>query len=158
MKYVQRHCSNAQAEDELAREPIENMWSFSATSGQAQQMSVRDVQTFLEGIIQAHEHQLLITYGISHPMLFYCWFDELAVQLRLSLISATHQSLPFGCRVNIVNDIQCIISKFLTSLYHDGIPWDEFYSVELPQEEVTRPIYTLDVWMTRLPSTITEQA
>ena len=75
-----------------------------------------------------------------------------------SLISATHQSLPFGCRVNIVNDIQCIISKFLTFLYHDGIPWDEFYSVELPQEEVTRPIYTLDVWMTRLPSTITEQA
>ena len=84
-------------------------------------------------------------------MLLYCWHDEQAGQFRLSLVSASHGKLPFGCEVAPVEDLGAIIRSFLASPYLGGIPWADLRplaSGELARDPLT---YVLPVWVVRVP-------
>jgi hypothetical protein len=50
----------------------------------------------------------------SIPMRFYCWFDELSSQLRISAISNQHNKLPFGCELNV-----CDLSEMVQGLFNN---------------------------------------
>jgi len=107
---------------DLLREARGNLRVFSTSQAEAATLQLQDVIQALHNIITAHAQQLLEQYGNTHPMVFYCWMDEQAGQLRFSLVSAFHQKLPFSCTVKIVEQLADVVSAFLHSLYLDGVP------------------------------------
>ncbi|MDQ2799311.1 MAG: hypothetical protein M3Y13_06675 [Armatimonadota bacterium] len=110
----------------LEREATGNLWTFSLSQSQARALSIGDVLAFLFTIEQARERQIWERSGAANPMVLYCWFDEQAGQLRLSLVSACHSRLPFGAKIEETEDLARVVGQFLNSLYLDGIPPDEF--------------------------------
>lgn len=126
-----------------------NCWSFSLTRGQAKDLTTRDVVYFLQAVILVRERQIIEQFGRQHPMLFYCWFDQQAAQLRFSLVSASYNHLPFGSEIHIETDLARIVEQFLSSPYPDGIPFEEFAPASDTQCPVIHTI--LPVWATQIP-------
>lgn len=127
-----------------------NLWSFSLTAEQAIAVTPSDVEAFLGEIINARRNWLTLHSVSTGAMRFYCWHDEQAAQLRLSLVSAKHGRIPFGCRVEEVQDLAVVARSFLHPKYHDGIPWDELKPVSTDLPDVVSE-FTLFVWCVSLP-------
>ena len=58
-----------------------------------------------ERIIENRQQQL-DQANTDHGMIFYLWFDELALQLRFNLISDAHERLPFGALFDGVLELE----------------------------------------------------
>ena len=138
----------------LSIEAHSNCWSFSINKEQAQSLTAGQVIEFLSAVQQARHQQILGRYGSTHPMLFYCWHDEQASQLCFSLVSASHDCLPFGCIVKEVSELSIVVNEFLENLYHDGIPLEEFVPLEaINIPEIDEPNrFVLNVWSKKLPA------
>ena len=142
------------SEKGLLSECRENLWTFGISQSQTEATTVEDVLDFLSGIMQSRERQINARSGQINPMVFYCWFDEQASQLRFSLVSASHDRLPFGAIVEETDDFAQVVKLFLGSRHHDGIPLDEF----MTQEEASKrdflepPPYVLLVATRALPT------
>ena len=144
------------SEEGLLFECRENLWTFSVSQRQAEVITVEDVLNFLSGVMQARERQLKARPGPINPMVFYCWFDEQASQLRFSLVSTAHKRLPFGATVEETNNFAQIVKLFLSNRYHNGIPLEEFKVVEVEKLDKLNlpepPPYVLLVATKTLPS------
>jgi hypothetical protein len=129
-----------------------NLWSFSATRREIAALRESDVSSFLEKIIARRDQQVAARHGRSRQALFYCWFDEPAVQLRFSLISQYSGRLPFCCPIDRVDTPDRIIASFLGSPYHDGIPLDgqPLPGADRPASE--QADIPLPVWVRLLPT------
>ena len=75
---------------------------------------------FVHLVEDVRQRQILDRFGGSRPMVLYCWVDELAGELRLSLVSASHGRLPFGRPPEIVESLVEIVREYLACAYHDG--------------------------------------
>jgi len=135
----------------LETEARKNLWTFSLTEQQAQELKPEEVLHFLQTVISARERLITERFGHQHPMVFYCWFDELAAQLRFSLVSACHNQLPFKSRVNLVVELIFIVESFLASSYHNGIKAKDFGAA---LSDVPRSI---SVWAKQIPVSKPEQ-
>jgi len=127
-----------------------NLWSFSLSADQAADVTAKDVEVFLQAIIGARRERLSVQGVNIGSIRFYCWNDEQAAQLRLSLVSASHGRLPFRCEVKAVGDLAEIVNSFLSSVYHDGILWKELKSFPC-EGEIQGDRYVLPVWSLSLP-------
>ena len=83
---------------------------------------------------------------------YYSWFDEQACQLRFNIINSNHPSLPFGAKINIVDNESVIVKAFIASNYHDGIPWEDFNKLEtdIDNTEEKESGFILDVYLKEL--------
>lgn len=137
----------------LNAEALANLWGFTLTQAQANQATVDDVVAFVRSLESVRSRQIFERFGTSHPMVMYLWFDELAAQLRLSLVSEGHGKLPFGVPLNVVHDPTIVAHAFLASGEHDGIPLSAFvpYSPEADIEPPNAEREPLCVWTTRIP-------
>ncbi len=136
------------APDDIVAEARGNQWSFAVTSQQAAALGTAQVASFVHAVAAARGRWLAVRNAV--PMLFYCWHDELAAQLRFSLVSTRHGRLPFGCEVEQAASLDSVVSSFLGSPYHDGIRLIEASESDPASEgEADRP---LPVWVARLPS------
>ena len=137
-----------------ANEAMANQWSFSITEEQAKELSVQTILNFMNDIIDAREQAILKQFGGMHPMFFYCWHDEMAAQLRFSLVSA-EKRLPFSSEINIEQELSKIIESFLSSRYHNGISFKDLVDITLITDEQStepeRPLEPLQVWYIKLP-------
>jgi len=129
-----------------------NMWSFSISPGQAEIITVHDVKDFIIEVIKARSVQLQEHGFSSGEMVFYCWHDEQAGHLCFSMVSSNHGFLPFGAKLQKVEDLETIINSWLNSPYLHGIPWDDLEILEpgdpnIKDEEQTEE-YILQVWST----------
>ena len=136
-----------------------NLRAFTTSQMEANTLQVQDVVKALHNIIAIREQQLFEQHGNTHPMVFYCWVDKQAGQLRFSLVSAFHQKLPFSCTVKIVEQLADVVSAFLHSPYLNGISMSEFgetlaagQQAPLAADMAEAANFVLDVWTTRLPS------
>ncbi len=84
---------------DIIAEARANMWVFSPTEDQARAITTRGVRDFIKAIGEERRSRLA-----GAAMLFYCWHDRQARQLRFSLVSQSHGSLPFGCIVRQTDD------------------------------------------------------
>jgi hypothetical protein len=100
-----------------------NMWSLSIDPDSIKIITINDFVGFVSSLLSKRTQQI-VDAGVTHPDIFYMWFDEMADQLRFNIISYFGQKLPFGCQLEIVDSPQSILEDFLTSRYHAGIPWD----------------------------------
>lgn len=78
--------------------------------------------------IQLNKSQLDI------DLIFYLWFDEMAGQLRFNFINSNHDKLPFGCKLKYTDRPEEIIDQYLKSKYHEGIPWNELETIDIPEK------------------------
>ena len=146
----------AQHSDNINMEANANLHTFSLSPDEAQRVTVEQVFDFVRMVVDAYEKQITKLYGSTHPMVFYCWFDEQASQFRFSMVSKFYGKLPFSSPLNHVKDLSLILEKWLNSEYHSGIPFEEFK--ELPLEPTNSHVYeqdqvklSLDVWSVELP-------
>lgn len=127
-----------------------NMWSFSLSPEQLATVTHEDIATFIRAVASARSRQLRNYQPGS--MLFYCWHDDMAGQLRFSLVSGSHGFLPFGCTVEVIHDLRRIIDSWLASPQNQGILWHELQPVDAPEIVGKEPVnYTLQVWVMPLP-------
>jgi hypothetical protein len=143
------------AGDEVVSEPFNifaeahgNLWSFSVTSAQAAALRPAHVASFIRSVAEARSRQL--SARGPKAMLFYCWHDEQAAQLRFSLVSAEHGRLPFARSIELAPDLESVVASFLNSRYHDGIPYGELRLAVGPEGE-DDPDRALPVWVLPLP-------
>jgi len=140
-------------ENGLNREARSNQWGFSFVQEQIQTLSLREVTDFLDALVESYNHRL------SQPeyqpaMIFYCWFDPQASSLRFSLVSASHNALPFGAPIELLDGSQAIVQDFLDFPYHDGIPLSEMTldPSEMLIDSVEVKPGPLQVWAKKLPT------
>jgi hypothetical protein len=113
--------------DDINTEAQGNMWSFSLTPEQAAVIAPDQIEAFVQEVVAARGKQLS-ALG-SESMLFYCWHDEMAAQLRFSLVSTSHAILPFSRPIERVADLDSVVRAFLISLNRAVLPWSEFKDV-----------------------------
>jgi hypothetical protein len=138
---------------DVVREARANQWSFSISPQLAKTLKVADIDAFLIALVDARERQLLDHHG-GRRMIFYCWFDGQASQLRFSLVSACHGQIPFGCPWQCVDAPTPISEESLDDPYHGGIPLGEFVVAEkdpaaVKDDDAAGP--SLRVWSVALP-------
>jgi len=134
------------AADNINIEASQNLWTFSIDVNRAAAMVRDDVEHFVLKIVAAWHRQR--RERRLAPMLFYCWHDAQAGQLRISAVSGSHGRLPFGGQPEQVPDLSVIVTDWLRSPYHDGIPRVEFESAGSAREPVSDS--RLSIWVTEL--------
>jgi hypothetical protein len=135
--------------DDIDAEAQGNLWSFSLSAEQAAAVSAAQVEDFIRSIAEARARWL--TAAGAGPMLLYCWHDEQAGQLRLSLVSTNHGRLPFGCEVVPAGELGAVVRSFLASPDLDGVPWSELPALLGDEEAGDVPPYLLPVWIAQVP-------
>ena len=115
--------------DDLNHEISSNMRGISMNQAFIDQCSVSELMDFFHRVIGNRKQQILNSKH-EHGMLFYVWFDWMALQLRFCLISEFHEKLPFGCEIKILDELEPILHEFIDFPYHDGIPFEEGSEVE----------------------------
>jgi hypothetical protein len=79
---------------DINREARENLWVFSPREDQLGRVDSDTMMRLVDEIIR-HRRAALSDRGLPE-MIFYCWHDPLARQLRFSLVSSLHGRLPFA--------------------------------------------------------------
>ena len=130
----------------LNHEAQSNQWSFSFAQEQVQKLSLQEVTDFLNTLVESYNRRL------SRPeyqlaMIFYCWSDPQVGSLRFSLVSASHNALPFDTSIEVLDNLEAVVQGFLNFSYHDGIPLNEFNLDPVEAEPMP-----LQVWAKELPT------
>jgi hypothetical protein len=118
--------------DEREKEIQVNTYCISLTQAQINGLSVDNLSQYILELEDCRRKQFQKEPN-KVGMIFYCWFDEMAAQLRIGTVSKFHSKLPFGCELRYVS-LDQIVSSILNSQYHDGIPLTEFEEVEFDEE------------------------
>jgi len=106
--------------DDLKSEIRNNTRGIGITNEVAKLVEVNDFIIFLNKVIQDRQRQITQSTQ-DHGMFFYVWVDHLAGQLRFNLISDFHSNLPFGCEIELTDNLESIITEFLESPFLNGI-------------------------------------
>jgi hypothetical protein len=136
--------------DAINDEALQNMWSFTLNQQQAARIAPTDIKDFLMAVISSRRNQLTERHAAAGQMRFYCWFDEQARQLRLSLVSACHRRPPFACQTVEAVDIDQIVRQFLDSVAEGTLLHDELRDAPVADGECLEEA-PLRVWSTLLP-------
>lgn len=89
-------------------EARENMWVFSPREDQLERVDTDTTMRFVDEII--HLRCTALSDRRLPEMIFYCWHDHQARQLRFSLVSSSHGRLPFAREVQQV-DLRSIVGS-----------------------------------------------
>jgi len=111
---------------DLQKEIHENMWMITFPLG-FKQMNKDWFSNFIEEVIDNRKNQ------INQNAIFYLWYDSMANQIRFNIISAMHNSLPFGCNLEVVNDSNLIYQELVNSsplIHVESIDDSEEFSEE----------------------------
>lgn len=137
---------------DVQREISENCWSISATQEECTEVSVEELMATINTVSACWRTQV-VARADARGALFYVWFDEQASQLRCCVISDRNAVLPFGRATELVSMMEPIIAAFLSSPYHEGIPWDEFTEVEwsAPDEDDIVRYTPLNIYVEQMP-------
>jgi hypothetical protein len=135
--------------DSIDAEAQGNLWTIALSAALAASVSAAEIEAIIRSIAAARARTLAAEH--AGPMLLYCWHDEQAGQLRLSMVSASHGSLPFECGVMPASDLGAIVRSFLGSPFLEGVPWAELRPAGPNDVSIELSAYTLSVWIARVP-------
>ena len=79
--------------DDIQHEAQANLWAFSPRDARSAGIDVASVARFVEAV--AEHRQATLRMQAQPALIFYCWHDGQARQLRFSLVSSAHGRLPF---------------------------------------------------------------
>ncbi len=90
---------------DVGEQAIANMITFGLSEANLESWGKESVRDFITGCHDLHQIKCA-----GHTMLFYCWYDEQAGQIRCSAISAIHKTPPFACELQLV-DLDVLVNK-----------------------------------------------
>ena len=123
---------------------LRNSWSIYISENELPTEEV--FCAFISLVIENRTEQL----PMDTAMWFYCWVDEMAGQFRFGIVSQTYD-LPFGCKLNFVQDLKNIVNRYLTLEHAPGVPFAELQETAFSKSDTTSD-YSLDVWQYSLCS------
>jgi hypothetical protein len=135
--------------DDILAESRGNLWSFSLTPSELENVTLKDLEVFAYKVTDARR-KWLSAHG-KGPMILYWWHDGQAGQLRCSMVSKAHGGLPFGCEVVTAGGPGEIASEWLRSSQLHGVPRSELNSPALGDESPEPSLHVLKVWSVQLP-------
>ena len=136
----------------LLAEARANMWGLGFTDDELRGVTEEDVVRFLRAVEEARGRQIPERFGAGHPMVFYAWADAQAGELRLSLVSASHEEFAFEGPLEIVGDPAEVAREYLERVEHGGIPLGEFRESTHADLDADAPLPRLTkVWTSALP-------
>lgn len=103
--------------DDMIAEARGNMWTFGLDDEQRAAVTPAEIEEFVRAVAAARSRSL--AERGAGPMRFYCWHDAQAGQLRLSLVSAGSEPLPFGCLVEPAAELSRVVQDFLEAVVAD---------------------------------------
>jgi len=102
-----------------------NLQTLSLSEATDGSLTPEDIVEVVSQAIDLKRRELSALKCIKEFM-FYTWFDELAGQLRMSVVSTADLSqLPFGGALNTECGLYPIADHFVYSAYRAGLPLDE---------------------------------
>jgi len=111
----------------------------------ATQISVATLQDGIRRIAKSWQGGLS---PMSAPFTFYCWYDDMAGQLRMSAAPCTPNDLPFGGPAEVVSDLSLVLGQIRDS---DGfIPWEAVVEIPSEEEQVEPEPQPFPVWASPL--------
>lgn len=90
----------------------------------------------------------------NKKMTFYCWFDEMASQLRMSLVSTHHAILPFNCMIKHSHSLEDYFDRNFNMTHDEGIEIDEDEILDFVGNsaiEVEENDYCIEVFSIQIP-------
>jgi hypothetical protein len=102
---------------------FDNLCTLRASSDDVRSLSLEALQSFVVGLLESKRRQL-VEIAPAVPMRLYLWFDAQIPALRFNIIDADGRPLPFRCKFFETTDPTPILSAFLASQFHDGVPWE----------------------------------
>jgi hypothetical protein len=100
--------------DDFITEARGNLWTFGLDDEQRAAVTPAEIEAFVRAVALARGRWL--TARGARSMRFYCWYDAMAGQLRLSLVSVGSGQLPFKCPVEPTAELGEVIEDFLKSV------------------------------------------
>jgi hypothetical protein len=139
-----------------------NMWAITFDQDFVKTIQVKDLEKFTSQLLSNRSQQINNKFN-TIPATFYLWFDEMAFQLRFNILSGKDITLPFGCKLNILNSPAPIFQKFLDEAQAEIHPLDfqnfTFLNpgdpgFEEDDDADNTPDWILDVYVTTLPQSL----
>ncbi len=100
---------------DLNKEIAQNMWAVTVPQTLIDEVQTEDLVAFFERVILNRTEQ--VRKMKRQGIILYIWFDEDSEQLRLNCISDFHKKLPFGCEIHQTDQLDELISDYLTFLH-----------------------------------------
>ncbi|MDR3157538.1 MAG: hypothetical protein LBU11_00695 [Zoogloeaceae bacterium] len=126
--------------EDINHEAVSNLYCFSPGEEEDPEINTSAVQNFLRLVIENRKELLQKIKGPQ--MLFYCWHDAQCRQLRFSMVSASHDRLPFGCPLRRTDDLQEIVDATV----NDWLNPEYFKNPDTEPDEKEVP-FVLDVFV-----------
>src|SRR5687768_16778407 len=132
--------------DDINKEGNSNLWGFSFSDEgiRMQGLTLQEAKDFSQEVVRARKAQRAALRLPAGSLIFYCWVDFLIGQLRFSLVSAGHGRLPFGARLQAVDDVEVILKSWLKIYLLPAIPPED----DSEEEEAEDGEWTVEVWST----------
>ncbi|WP_447077449.1 hypothetical protein [Shewanella algae] len=92
--------------DEINDEANANMVSFSISDEMMESLTEEELSDFIFECSKVYAQK---ANGI--PTTFYCWYDDMAFQIRIGCVSKKHGRLPFSCKLE-PTDLSNLVSNF----------------------------------------------
>lgn len=131
--------------DDINKEGNSNLWgvSFSEEEVRMHGLTLQEAKDFIQEAVRARKAQRSALRLPAGSLIFYCWVDFLIGQLRFSLVSASHGRLPFGARLQAVDDVEVILRSWLKIYDSSVVPLEDDFEEEPEDKE-----WTVEVWST----------
>jgi hypothetical protein len=127
----------------LALEPQLNTWHYSIPEGGFDPSAV-------SAALQ-HVARQLSKRSSGQSGTFYCWYDEQAGQIRLSLSSRPVDQLPFGGRYRSVPDADEVLQLAIADQHPGVVLWEELAQTTESGEAEEAPEPPFAVWTASIP-------
>jgi hypothetical protein len=115
--------------DELREELDSNCWWINGSAEQIRSLSLQEWTDYIWRLIGERRDQL-VKSGVAIDLVFYCWHDEQAGQLRFNLINSNHHKLPFGAKYEFV-ELVAVLEPFVNDTCPGFVAWDELVEIDL---------------------------
>jgi len=137
-----------------SEEIYHNMWCIALGDDLIKNIKVEQLKYFVDRLIENREQQLK-HINFHKNVVFYMWFDQQVLQLRFNVITGNVESLPFGCKLRLVNTVEPILSDFINTLkdiirYGDMVQFFDKNQVDDFDDDENEEEYILDIFVRQL--------
>ncbi len=138
-------------------ETYQNGWGIILSHKIIKKITADDLADFFLKLIAIRTQQVSMMKPLEQGIL-YIWFDEIALQLCFNILSAQHQKLPFGCKVNIIDSPYPIFQQFVRTVAYNELYGNYLGITEIVEDksqfndhEIDFETFIIDVWQIQLP-------
>lgn len=127
-EYVDERLYITTSTDELTKELDSNCWWINGSAEQIRSLSLQEWTDYIWRLIGDRRDQL-VKSGVAIDLIFYCWHDEQAGQLRFNLINSNHHKLPFGAKYEFV-ELASVLEPFVNDTCPGFVAWGELVEID----------------------------